>query len=212
MRFGRRRRRPLRPGRVQGGGYLPTTPATTHPSDRPTNIPDQPTASTRHRHPLHFDPCPERCVVRLCHLWLPDHTSAFRGQSRRSCTDLRNVTHENLVTTVNITPQLGSQHEGSLRPSDSSSTLEMGIRATITHAGIVSYRERASGADDDVKNRRESKKTSLSDDRLQTNQTSADFLSMMDCLQSLSPCLPCAVGRRSHQWVRTPPNNCGFGW
>ena len=34
----------------------------------------------------------------------------------------------------------------------------MGIRATITHAGIVLYRERAFGADDDVKNRRESKK------------------------------------------------------
>ena len=58
---------------------------------------------------------------------------------------------------MNITPQRGSQHERSLRPSDRSSTLELGIRATITHAGIVLYRERAFGADDDVKNRRESK-------------------------------------------------------
>ena len=34
----------------------------------------------------------------------------------------------------------------------------MGIRATITHAGIVLYRERAFGADDDVENRRDSKR------------------------------------------------------
>ena len=49
---------------------------------------------------------------------------------------------------------LGSQHERSLRPFGRSSTLEMGIRATITHAGIVLYRDRAFGADDDVKSPR----------------------------------------------------------
>ena len=32
------------------------------------------------------------------------------------------------------------------------------------------------------------------------------------CGCCVNPCLPCAVERRSHQWVRTPPNNCGFGW
>ena len=84
---------------------------------------------------------------------------------------------------MNTARQLGSQHVRSRRTTAGPPALEMGIRATITHPGIVLHRERAFGADDDVNCHKPARvqETSLLSDRLQLTGSALLMCSESDC-------------------------------